>query len=240
MSKAANGTPVDVQDARARAPLALPDATALQMPSRVATDLATIHVRLNDEQKASLGTYLAHLIAMNERMNLTAITDPEEGWNKHIFDALTVVPHLPLGAKQLIDVGTGGGLPGVPLAIARPDIRVTLLDATQKKIDFLKLLAAKLGLSNVTAEAGRAEATQKSKQGSGYDVVTARAVARLDKLLSWTAPFARPGGTLVLIKGQQAEVELEEAKAELKRFLLTHEQTVPTRTGRILVLKKQG
>jgi 16S rRNA (guanine527-N7)-methyltransferase len=134
---------------------------------------------------------------------------------------------------RLLDVGSGGGVPGIPLAIARPDLHVSLLEATEKKVTFLRAATAELELPHVEILCGRAEEVRLSP---GFDVVTARAVAKLSTLLGWTAPFVKKGGKLLLIKGERAEAELREAGTSLRRYRCTHERTVLTPTGRIVVL----
>ncbi len=197
------------------------------------------------------GLFLAHLLDVNTRMNLTGITDPGEAWMKHIFDALTIVPllsDLEDGAR-VIDVGSGGGVPGMVLAIAMPSMRFTLLDSTAKKINFLEQLAAWLTLDNVRAIVGRAETlgndrgvrTGDGREGAhrgAYDVVTARAVGAMSTLLELTTPFAKVGGLCVLVKGERAEEEIAEAKAALHALHCSHAGTVETPTGRLVVIEK--
>jgi len=219
-----------------RPALPLPAAAPLEPPPDFDARLAALGVTLAPGAVAQLGAFLAFLLAMNEHVNLTAITDPPEAWSRHGLDALTIAPllaDLPAGAR-LLDVGSGGGVPGIPLAIARPDLHVTLLDATEKKVAFLRAAVAELGLTNVDAVCGRAEDVEL---GATYDVVVARGVAKLPTLLGWTAPFAKRGGRLLLIKGERAEIELKEAAKRLRQLRCEHEQTVATPTGRILVLR---
>ncbi len=222
-----------------REPLELPSPPPLPVPPDLDPALRELGVALDPARLALLGDYLARLLAMNERVNLTAVTEPAAAWTKHALDGLSVVPELaslPAGASVL-DVGSGGGVPGIPLAIARPDLEVTLLEATQKKAAFLADVAEALGLSNVSVVAERAEDARETELAGAFDAVTARAVAKLSTLLGWTAPFARDGGRLVLIKGQRAELELREAKRAMKLAGCTHEHTTPTRTGRVVVLR---
>jgi 16S rRNA (guanine527-N7)-methyltransferase len=229
-----------------RSPLALPATAPLAPPADFADRLSAFGVTVGPGAAEQLGAFLALLLAMNELVNLTAITTPSEAWSRHAFDALTLVPllsDLPAGAR-LLDVGSGGGVPGIPLAIARPDLRVTLLDATEKKVAFLRAAIARLALPNVDAVCGRAEhvaaqshavtATGATMSGA-YDVVVARAVAKLSTLLGWTAPFAKPGGHLLLIKGERAEIELKEATKRVRQLRCAHERTVATPTGKVLV-----
>lgn len=222
-----------------REPLGLPSPPPLPVPADFPAALGELGLTLDPAQLGLLGDYLARLLAMNERVNLTAVTDPREVWTRHALDGLSIAPELadlPAGAAVL-DVGSGGGVPGIPLAIARPDLHVTLLEATQKKAAFLADVAEALGLSNVSVVADRAELVRDSELAGAFDAVTARAVAKLTGLLPWTAPFARDGGRLVFIKGQRVDVELDDAKRAMKLAGCTHERTTPTRTGRVVVLR---
>ncbi len=221
-----------------RPPLQLPDAAPITAPADLAARLAELGVALDDVAVSRLSDFLGRLLAMNERVNLTAITDPAEAWTRHILDALTLVPllsDLPADAP-IIDIGSGGGVPAIPIAIARPDLRVTLVEATQKKAAFLTAVAAALGLTNVTVLAERAEQLLSVQRGR-FDVVTARAVGRLVTLVPITLPFAKPGGRALLIKGQRAEEELAEAAHIIGRTRGTHEKTIVTPTGRIVVIR---
>ncbi len=196
------------------------------------------------------------LLAANKAFNLTAIRDPGEAWTRHVLDSLTLLGVLaeietPEGQSlRVIDVGTGGGLPGIPLAIARQDVSVTLLDATAKKCAFLDHVAQELGLTNLEVVCARAEAAGRDRgerTGTGrrgghremYDLVVARAVGRLATLSELTIPFARVGGLIALIKGAKADEELVEAKGALHLLHTSHAGTVQTGTGRIVVLEKQ-
>ena len=223
----------------ARPTLPLPSPPPLQAPADFEERLALLGVSLEKEKIAQLGDYLARLLAMNEQMSLTSITDPPEAWTRHALDALTLLPHLaelPKGAS-LLDVGSGGGVPGIVIAIARPDLRITLLDATEKKVAFLSAVAKVLGLDQVTAIAGRAEKLATTPIAGTFDAVTARALGKLQALLPWTVPFVKPGGRLLLIKGERAEEELEGARRALIRFRCTHDRTALTPTGRVVLLR---
>lgn len=224
----------------ARAPLSLPAPPPLAAPDGFAAGAAALGVSLSAEQTATLGDYLARLIAMNERVNLTRITDPADAWNRHALDALSLVPHLAdlPGGGRVLDVGSGGGVPGIPLAIARPDLHVVLLEATAKKADFLRAVSSAIGLANVEVWNGRAERGAESEDRASFDAVTARGVAKIDVLLGWTVPFAKPRGLLLFIKGERAEEELAEARQNLAQSHCTHERTVRTPTGRIVLLRK--
>jgi 16S rRNA (guanine527-N7)-methyltransferase len=224
-----------------RPALALPPSVPLAPPAGFAGRLEAIGAPLSAAPLAQLGDFLARLLAMNEQMNLTAIKDEESAWERHVLDALTLLPLLgdvPAGG-QLVDIGSGGGIPGIVLAIARPDVRVTLVEATQKKAAFLSAVAEAMGLSNVSVRAERAEVLARGELRDTFDVVTARAVARLAALAPLTVPFARPGGLVLLIKGQKADEELAEARSVLAKQRAVHEKTVPTPTGRIVVLRRK-
>lgn len=198
-----------------------------------------------------LGWFLAMLLRANEAFNLTAITDPSQAWVRHVLDSLTLMPvlaDLPEGSR-IIDVGSGGGLPGVPLAIVMPHLRFTLLEATGKKAGFLRDVGARLGLANVEVVAERAEraaaARPRGQAAPGghreaYDAVVARAVGRLAVVAELTVPFCRVGGRVLLIKGEKAEEELAEATEALSLLRAEVAGVLPTPTGRIVVLEKSS
>jgi 16S rRNA (guanine527-N7)-methyltransferase len=203
----------------------------------------------------NLGRFLAILLETNKTTNLTAITDPAQAWVKHIFDALTLLPVLASiepaeGAKSLriIDVGSGGGVPALPLAILLPDACFTLLEATGKKVDFLRATAAALGLKNIEVLQGRAEtvAHYRGSKNDGrinsrrevYDVAMARALGHLAVVAELLAGFVRQDGFVLAVKGGKAEQELAEAAKALGFVGLRHTETVQTPTGRIVVMEK--
>ncbi len=223
-----------------RPSLPMPETVPLAVPDGFDERLRALGVHLAPPVLDSIGNYLALLLAMNEQMNLTAIVDAEQAWEKHGLDALSLLPHLDglRPGMRLADVGSGGGVPGIILAAARPDLRVTLVEATQKKAAFLEAVAAALGLANVTVRAVRAEALHHSEVAGTFDVVTARAVAKLAMLVPLVAPLVRPGGRLLLIKGQRADEELAAAKSALGKHGIRHETTVGTPTGRVVVLRR--
>lgn len=151
------------------------------------------------------------LLDANEKFNLTAIKTLPDVIAKHYADCLLAEPFFPKGATVL-DIGCGGGFPTFPLAIARPDLKITAVDSTQKKIDFVAAAANTLGLSNVTALCARAEAPEMRRFRERFDVVTSRAMARMSILLELALPFAKIGGTVVALKGSQGAEELAEAR----------------------------
>ncbi len=187
-----------------------------------------------------LGSYLAMLLEANTRFNLTAITDPDGAWIKHIFDSLTLLGYIASAeATRVIDVGSGGGLPGVPLAIAMPAVQFTLLEATGKKADFLGDVAGTLGLSNVEVINDRAETLGRDPHHrEHYDVVVARAVGRLATLLELTVPLTKLGGHVLTIKGRKATEEISDAKQALHLLHCQVVDTAHTPTGTIVVIKK--
>lgn len=224
---------------------------ALRAPEGFEDRCRAIGVELEAGEVERLGVFLAMLLDENTRQNLTAVRDPDEAWDKHALDALTlmaVLADLPEGA-EVLDLGTGGGVPGVPLAIVMPRVRFTLVDATAKKTGFVARAAAALGLTNVSVVTARAEAIGQDrgeKTGAGrvgghrerYDAVIARAVGRLATLSELVVPLAKVGGICALVKGARAEEELDEAKQALHMLHAAHAGTVPTPTGRIVVLEK--
>lgn len=191
-----------------------------------------------------LGLYLALLLDANNAFNLTAIRDPAEAWTRHILDSLTLIPvlaELPENSR-VIDVGSGGGLPGIPLAIAMPSLRFTLLEATGKKAAFLNDLRAPLALSNTEVLNQRAESAAHLHKADGhrekYAAAVARAVGPLAVIAELTAGFVEVGGIVALIKGEKAEQELEEGVKACEMLGVSHAGTIPTPTGRIVVLDK--
>lgn len=151
--------------------------------------------------------YEQELLDWNTRMNLTAITNPEEVQIKHFLDSLSILSIYDKPHTRLLDIGSGAGFPGLPLKIVRPDWQVVLLEATAKKVTFLQHVIEALQLQNVTAVHGRAEEfAHKQEYRATFDLVTARAVAALPTLLEYAAPFCRIGGQIILPKkGELAE-----------------------------------
>lgn len=169
---------------------------------------------LTKAQLDAFERYRQELIAWNERVNLTGIVDPEEIVVKHFLDSLSVylaVRDLP-STLSLIDVGSGAGFPGLPLKIALPDIRLTLLEATGKKTAFLQHIVATLDLTKVMVLTARAEeAGRQPEHRERYDVAVARAVTTLPVLAEYTLPLAKVGGRVVVQKGQHPADEIKQA-----------------------------
>jgi 16S rRNA (guanine527-N7)-methyltransferase len=169
----------------------------LLAPADFISRAETLGIAFDPGDLEKLGRYLALLLDANTRFNLTAITEPVQAWTRHILDSLTLVPFLDsFEAKSVIDIGSGGGLPGIPLAIALPDVKFTLVEATGKKAAFLADVSKQLGLSNAHVLQERAEVIGQDHQNyrEKFDVVIARAVGRLPVLLELTVPLSKVGG----------------------------------------------
>ena len=178
---------------------------------------------LTQAQLAQFNIFKENLLDWNNRMNLTAITDEEGIWYKHFADSLTILPFLPAASEEnpvrVIDVGTGAGFPGLPVKIMRPDICLTMLDSLRKRIFFLEDTAARLGLCDVECIHARAEDLSKhNDHRAGYDIVTARAVAKLDKLCKWCLPFLKPDGLFLAMKGPNIKDEVKETESEIYKL----------------------
>jgi 16S rRNA (guanine527-N7)-methyltransferase len=192
---------------------------------------------LSESQLAQLDRYLDLLIEWNEKINLTRIVDRADAEVKHVADALTLLKFLPRGPTRLpwtlADVGTGGGVPGVPLAICRPDIRVTLIDSTKKKLDTIAKIVSEMGLMNVVTLHSRIEQAKTT-----FDIIAARAVAELDTLIGWCQPLMKPTTVLLAMKGPKAAEELAAAQHRLNRMrrdASIEAVTVPELSGHCVV-----
>jgi len=165
---------------------------------------------LPDGAAARFDGYHALLCEWNRVVDLTAVTDAEEALHRHYLDSLTALPFLPEGGR-VVDVGTGAGFPGVPLAIARPDLSVVLLDALKKRVVFLRRVVEALALSNALPVHERAE-TYAVREREAFDVAVSRAVAPLPLLLELCLPLVKVGGWCVFWKGPAAGREIAEAE----------------------------
>lgn len=172
----------------------------MNLASGLAAGMAALGLAVSEQQERSLLGYLGLLEKWNQVYNLTAVREPERMLTLHLLDSLAVLPALlDLPARQdLLDVGSGGGLPGVPLAILRPQWRVSLLEASHKKASFLRQAGAELGLANVRVVQERLEDFGET---AGFDLVISRAFAELKDFLDGAARFAKPGGRILAMKG---------------------------------------
>ncbi len=177
-----------------------------------------INISLTQEQYNKFIQYEELLVEWNQKMNLTAITDDNDIWIKHFLDSSTIEKYIDKDSS-IIDVGTGAGFPGIPLLILRNDIKVTLLDSLNKRINFLQAVCNELKLKDVKFVHGRAEDIAKDiNYRERFDVVTARAVANLSTLLELCIPFVRVGGLFICMKSVNADEEINIAQNSLKEM----------------------
>jgi 16S rRNA (guanine527-N7)-methyltransferase len=170
-------------------------------------------LQLTERQEEQFLLFRQELLDWNTRMNLTAIVDPEEVLIKHFLDSLSLLALYTQDQARVIDIGTGAGFPGLPLKIVRPDWHVTLLEATGKRVTFVRHMLDCLELEHIEVVQGRAEDLARNPDYRGcYDLVTARAVAAFSTLLEYCAPYCRVGGAILLPKKGQLAEELERGK----------------------------
>lgn len=175
-----------------------------------------IDIKFTEEQLNQFYKYMNLLLEWNEKINLTAITDPNEVILKHFIDSLTINKYIKENST-LADVGTGAGFPGIPLKILRPDLKITLVDSLNKRINFLNEVINKLNLVNIETVHSRIEDFGKDKKyRESFDFVTARAVANLAVLSEYLLPIAKAGGQCVCMKGSSVEEELSNGKNAIK------------------------
>lgn len=178
----------------------------------LADGVQALRLDLSDAQLAQLMDYLALLSKWNAVYNLTAVRDPAQMVTQHLLDSLSVVPAF-ANAKNILDVGAGGGLPGMVLAIARPDMRVSMIDTVHKKTAFLTQAKAELGLSNVTVHTARVEQLQVAQK---FDVITSRAFAELSDFVTWSGHLLAEGGRFIAMKGVMPQEEIAKLPAGWK------------------------
>lgn len=207
-------------------------------------------ITLDAEQVAAFEHYATELTAWNERHNLTTIIDPQGILIKHFLDSLTCLlvvgrPGPEARARNLIDVGSGAGFPGLPLRIANPELRLSLVEATGKKCDFLRHMVRELKLDGVEVIQRRAEDIGRDPAHRGrYDWAVARAVARMPVLLEYLLPLVRSGGCCLAQKGETAHAETHEAAHALAVLGGQVQQVLPVElpsvveTRHLVVIKK--
>ena len=184
---------------------------------RFIEELKKIGINIKDDQLNKLETYYNELIEYNKNVNLTRIVDKDEVYIKHFYDSLTLVKAIDLNENlTLCDVGTGAGFPGLVIAIVFPNLSITLVDALQKRINFLDLVIKKLGLTNVKTVHARIEDYAKENREK-YDIVTCRAVSNLRILLEICIPLVKVNGYFIPMKGV-IETELEESLDKFKKL----------------------
>lgn len=180
--------------------------------------LREFEIEIDSEKNNKLEKYRELLLEWNSFMNLTAITEEDDVNIKHFLDSLTIFKTGELdGKKSVIDVGTGAGFPGIPMAIQNPDLEVTLLDSLNKRIKFLNKVVEETELENVTTYHGRAEEYARKKEfRDAFDVSVSRAVANMATLSEYTLPYVKPGGVMIAMKGSEYKEELKEAENAIK------------------------
>ncbi len=192
-----------------------------------------IGIVLSEKQQQQFEAYYDYLVAQNEVMNLTAITEYEEVLCKHFLDSLFVAKKIKdFQGKKILDLGTGAGFPGIPLKIAFPETEFVLMDSLNKRISFLNRVIELLDLRNITAVHGRAEEAGRNEvYREQFDFCVSRAVARLASLSEFCIPFVKPGGYFVSYKAGDCQEECEEAKNAIKilggKLLCAEEDCLP-------------
>lgn len=205
--------------------------------------LEAFNISLSEQQKEQFETYFRLLVEWNEKINLTAITDKKEVYLKHFYDSVAPVlqGHITNEPIRLLDIGAGAGFPSLPMKIICPEIDVIIIDSLNKRINFLKLLADELGLTGVHFYHGRAEDFGQDKAFRGqFDIVTARAVARMQVLSELTIPFLKVGGRLIALKAAAADQEIADASNALRLLFsqvsLNENYNLPNGDGRNITI----
>lgn len=171
-----------------------------------------IDIKLDKIQIKQFYEYMRLLLEWNKKINLTAITDENEIILKHFVDCISIQKHIS-GNSNIIDLGTGAGFPGIPLKILKTDIKITLVDSLNKRINFLKELIESLKLKNIQAIHSRAEELARNKEyREKFDIIVSRAVAPLNVLVEYTLPFLKISGKLIAMKGSNAQEEIQQGK----------------------------
>ncbi len=203
----------------------------------------SLNINLTQTQSEQFEKYARLLVEWNQKINLTAITEPAEIEEKHFLDSCLPFADVDIPQNASVaDIGTGAGFPGIPLKILRPDIKLTLVDSLQKRINFLETVCAQIGVQ-ATAIHGRAEELGKSDMRESFDIATARAVARLSVLCEYCLPFVKVGGVFVALKGRDCAEEIRLAYTAIKtmggEIVKTMEYNLPSGDGRTAVIIKK-
>ncbi len=180
--------------------------------------LSQFDMKLSDEVIQKEITFLDELLRWNQRINLTSIKNREEAIEKHLIDSLLLLPYLE-NAGNIIDLGSGGGLPGIPLAIASPSLQVISVDSVGKKVNFQRHIKRLLSLNNLHIVQSRAETLdQGAIEPKSFDLVVARAFTALEPLLEYALPWLKPGGKVIAMKGPEGINELSAAEPIMKKY----------------------
>ena len=180
------------------------------------TWLCNFGIELSGPQIRLLGIYLDELLLWDKQINLTGLTSRDKIIKELLLDSLIPSPFLP-EKGHLLDVGSGGGFPGIPLKISQKETSFHLIEAKSKKVNFLKHVIRLLGLQGIEVIRGRIEEDKGVLRPEGYNIITARALAHLPQVLTWCAPFLIPGGTIVNFQGSRFEPALKESSYIMKR-----------------------
>ena len=213
------------------------------MKKLIKQECAQIDIELTDVQCEQFETYYNLLIDWNKKMNLTRITEPDEVVIKHFTDSLTLLKYSDINKDaKLIDVGTGAGFPGIPLKIARPDIKLTLLDSLNKRLSFLTEVCSQIGIEAELVHARAEDGARNNKYREKFDFAVSRAVARLNILSEYCLPYVKAGGKFISMKGPELNAELNEAKSAIKtlggKVTAVNEFTLKNSGRTIVVIEK--
>jgi len=188
---------------------------------KIFTLLSTNGIVLEKEQIESLKRLHDELLYWNKKVNLISRKDTENIWERHIIHSLVILKYFDLKEKaRCLDVGTGGGFPGVPLKIASPELRITLVDSINKKVKIADMFGQHTGLKNIHGICSRMEELPAKKEFyRTFDYIFARAVAPISQLLYWTQYLIKPGGEYIFLKGGDLNEEIQTAKKEFKNYI---------------------
>ncbi|MCJ8013062.1 16S rRNA (guanine(527)-N(7))-methyltransferase RsmG [Paenibacillus sp. KQZ6P-2] len=177
-------------------------------------------IEVSSSQLEQFETYYQELVSWNEKMNLTGITDREQVYTKHFYDSISLAFYVDMNqVKTMADIGSGAGFPGIPLKICFPHLHLTIIDSLNKRINFLQHVVQETGLEYVQSLHGRAEDwARKPEHRDHYDLVTARAVAKLSVLNEFCLPYVKVGGVFAAMKGSSPDEEVKEASRSLKEL----------------------